>query len=277
MSDKADFQIEVTDEQVAFFQKNGFLSIERITTDEEVEWLKGIYDKLFGERVGEDKGDYFDLAGQGHKDGRDVLPQVLGPERTFPELRETIYWRNARAIASRLLSTADDKLSAGGHMILKPPHYGAETPWHQDEAYWPEEVIAHGLSAWMPLDKATIDSGCLHFVPGSHRDDIHHHEHIGYDPSVHGLFTEAANEKPAVACPLNPGGATFHHCRTLHYAGANNTPNPRRAYIIVVNAPPTRLEIPLDKPWLRAEREAMGKVKNLELTQSVQNEESAPK
>ena len=45
MSDKADFQIEVTDEQVAFFQKNGFLSIERITTDEEVEWLKGIYDK----------------------------------------------------------------------------------------------------------------------------------------------------------------------------------------------------------------------------------------
>lgn len=259
MTDKADFQVTVTDEQVAFFQQNGYLSIERITTDEEVEWLKGIYDKLFGNRIGEAEGNYFDLAGRRGHAGQEALPQVLGPERTFPELRETVYYRNAQQIASRLLQTDAEKLSAGGHMILKPPFYGAETPWHQDEAYWPEEIIAHSVSAWMPLDPASVESGCLHFVPGSHRANIHHHEHINYDPTVHGLFTEAATGLNAVPCPLNPGGATFHHCRTLHYAGPNNTPNPRRAYIVVVNAPPTRLETPLDKPWLRAEREALKK------------------
>ena len=63
MKSKNDFHVDVTDEQVAFFQENGYLSIPRITTDEEIEWLKGIYDKLFTGRTGEAEGRYFDLAG----------------------------------------------------------------------------------------------------------------------------------------------------------------------------------------------------------------------
>ena len=56
--------VDLTDEQVAFFQENGYLSIPRITTDDEIEWLKGIYDELFTERTGEAQGRYFDLAGR---------------------------------------------------------------------------------------------------------------------------------------------------------------------------------------------------------------------
>jgi hypothetical protein len=257
MNHSKDFEVNVTDEQVAFFRENGFLSLERITTDEEVEWLKTIYDKLFGGRTGEKDGLYFDLAGSRGHAGVETLPQVLGPERSFPELRETLYYHNALHITAQLFDVEMEKLTAGGHMILKPPFYGAATPWHQDEAYWPEEILPRSVSAWMPLDPASVESGCLHFVPGSHRDDIHWHEHINYDPTVHGLFTEAANGKPAVACPLQPGGATFHHCRTLHFAGPNTTPNPRRAYIVVVNAPPKRLEVPISKPWIRAEQAAL--------------------
>ena len=58
-----DFHVDVTDEQVTFFQENGYLSIPRITTDDEIEWLKGIYDQLFNDRIGEAQGRYFDLAG----------------------------------------------------------------------------------------------------------------------------------------------------------------------------------------------------------------------
>ena len=35
------------------FRANGYLCIERITKDEEVAWLKRIYDQLFAERAGE--------------------------------------------------------------------------------------------------------------------------------------------------------------------------------------------------------------------------------
>ena len=72
-------------------------------------------------------------------------------------------------------------------MILKPPHYGAETPWHQDEAYWPEDVEPLSASAWLPLDVATVESGCL-WCPGArHRDDIHPHDHITTTPPCMGV------------------------------------------------------------------------------------------
>ena len=40
MRPTTDFSVDLTDEQVSFFQENGFLSIPRITTDEEVERLR---------------------------------------------------------------------------------------------------------------------------------------------------------------------------------------------------------------------------------------------
>jgi len=35
----------------------------------------------------------------------------------------------------------------------------------------------------------------------------------------------------AVTVELQPGDCTFHHCRTLHYAGGNATPLPRKGLI----------------------------------------------
>ena len=83
MNSKNDFRFDLTGEQINFFRENGYLSIPRITTDEEIEWLKGIYDELFTERTGEAEGRYFDLAGPRAHDGRETLPQVLGSRGTI--------------------------------------------------------------------------------------------------------------------------------------------------------------------------------------------------
>ena len=114
--------VDLTDEQIAFFRENGYLSIPRITTDEEVEWLKGVYDELFTERTGEAEGRYFDLAGPRAHNGRETLPQVLGPEAQFPELRETAYFRNAHRLAAKLLGVAAENVTGGGHLRLRPAH-----------------------------------------------------------------------------------------------------------------------------------------------------------
>jgi ectoine hydroxylase-related dioxygenase (phytanoyl-CoA dioxygenase family) len=258
-----DWQVDLTEEQVASFQENGFLSIERITTDEEIAWLQGIYDTLFGQRMGEEKGEYFDLGGPRAHGGREVLPQVLGPERKFPELRETIYFRNARKLAARLLGVGEDEVSGGGHMILKPAHYGGETPWHQDEAYWNPDVVPLSLSVWLPLDAATPQSGCMHFIPGSHKSEVRWHRHIDHDPTVHGLVTDDVDPSAAVSCPIPAGGATFHHCRTLHFAGKNTTDQPRRAYILVLSAPGRKRDRPAHRPWQEEEKKALAKLPSL--------------
>ena len=124
MRPDATFQIDLAEEQIASYRDNGFLSIERITTDEEVEWLREIYDQLFVERAGEEKGMYYDLAAPRGHSGREVLPQVLGPDLRIPELRESNHYRNALKLGTQLLG-GDEKVTAGGHMIFKPAQYGA--------------------------------------------------------------------------------------------------------------------------------------------------------
>jgi ectoine hydroxylase-related dioxygenase (phytanoyl-CoA dioxygenase family) len=148
-------------------------------------------------------------------------------------------------------------------MILKPAGYGRETPWHQDEAYWDPGTRYRSLSIWLPLDPASVESGCMQFIPGSHLGAVRQHRHIDNDPTVHGLVTDDVDPSQAVACPIPVGGATFHHCRTLHYAGPNTTDRTRRAYILVLSSRVERSETADSRPWQAEEREALAKLKSL--------------
>jgi hypothetical protein len=44
--------VTLTQEQIDFYHTNGFLALDAITTLEEVEWMRGIYDRLFAQRAG---------------------------------------------------------------------------------------------------------------------------------------------------------------------------------------------------------------------------------
>lgn len=244
--------VHPTADDVAFFRENGYLRVERITTDEEVEWLGRRYDELFEERRGAFPGGYFDLSRPYDADGADLLPQILMPELKVPEIRETSFHRNGLRFAAALLDVPEADLNAWGHMILKPARVGHETPWHQDEAYWEPTKSYTAVAIWMPLDPATVESGCLQFVPGSHRGAVLNHRHIGDDPTVHGLWTDEADASTAVASPLDPGGATFHHPRTLHYAGPNRSERDRRAWATEFQLPPVTVDPPAHRPWVAA-------------------------
>lgn len=242
--------------QIEFFQHNGFLSLDSITTQDEIRTVRAIYDRLFSERAGWDEGQQFDLGGD-EKGEKPVLPQLMSPSKYAPELRDTLFLRNARTIAYQILG--DDMRDAHGeHMIFKPAQYGATTPWHQDQAYHDPTKRSRSVTFWMTLDDATMGSGCMQFVPGSHRKDVLPHHSIGNDPAVHGLeVDEPERHAPyAVACPVPAGGCTMHAAYTLHYTGPNTSNRPRRAYIIAFSAPDTPRERPIDNYWMREKRTA---------------------
>lgn len=251
-----DMVIDATEEEVASFHERGYLAIDRITTDAELDWARNVYDLLFKRRAGVFAGGYFDLNRPYDAAGEDLNPQLLMPELRFPVLRTTVYARNARRISAALLGLDPATLHSWGHMIRKPAHIGGATPWHQDEAYWEAGQHYQAIGAWMPLDPATVDSGCLHFIPGSHIGPVLAHRHIGDDPSVHGLCTDEADTSRAVAVPLHPGGATFHHPRTLHHAGPNVADHPRRAWAVEHQLPPEVIEGGAEKPWVEEGRQA---------------------
>ncbi len=105
----------------------------------------------------------------------------------------------------------------------------------------------------MPLQEATPENGCMYFLPGTHRWEVRPHHPIGDDPRVHGLQIDVDVDMSAtVACPLPPGGATFHYSRTLHYTPPNRSSVPRRAYILGFGAPSRKHESPRDFYWQAA-------------------------
>ena len=101
-----------TADDVEFFRENGYLRIERIAPDEEVEWLGRRYDELYEERRGTFPGGYFDLSRPYDAGGADLLPQILFPEMKVPEVRETSFHRNGHRFAAALLGVPHDDLNS---------------------------------------------------------------------------------------------------------------------------------------------------------------------
>ena len=49
----------LTEEHIQFYKEQGYLRLEQISPPEEVEFLRGVYDRLFVEKVGRRQGAYF--------------------------------------------------------------------------------------------------------------------------------------------------------------------------------------------------------------------------
>jgi ectoine hydroxylase-related dioxygenase (phytanoyl-CoA dioxygenase family) len=231
-------------EQIESYHETGFLRLERITSDGEIEELLDVYDRLFTTETSREERK--ELAAT-DEEGNETLPQVNGASEYAPALLETQYYRNAAAIAEQLLG--EETEFRGDHAIRKPARSGAETPWHQDEAYWDPGLSYDGLSFWMPLQEATVENGCMQFVPESHDEEVLPHHRLGGD--AEGLEVDVPGEHAtdATACELPAGGATVHDSRTLHYTGPNRTDRPRRAYILIFGNQPRERDEPRDFYW----------------------------
>jgi ectoine hydroxylase-related dioxygenase (phytanoyl-CoA dioxygenase family) len=242
--------VMLTPDQVQFYHDNGYLVVPSISTEPELVWMREVYDRLFAQRAGRDVGDQFDLGGSDQEGTEAVLPQILSPAKYAPELKQGLFRTNAAAIATQLLG--DNVEPQGEHAIFKPARTGAATPWHQDEAYWADQMDYHSFSLWMPLQDATIENGCMWFIPGSHRLDVQPHHSIGHDVRVHGLeLDQLPDLTRAIACPIPAGGCTIHTNRTMHYAGPNRSDIPRRALILGFGFKPTKRTAPRDFYWNR--------------------------
>ena len=249
--------VTLTPEEIAAFKNEGYLALNSVTTQDEVRFIRDIYDRLFASKAGRETGAQFDLAGTDEDDKEAVMPQILGPANYAPELYETLLLANVRAICKQLFGPEAD--ANFGHAIFKPPRISPPTPWHQDASYWgPQYDYPNSVSVWVPLQPATIENGCMWFVPRSHEaEDIFAHRSVNDDPRIHALELQPKELKHVVnpvACPLPPGGATLHGGYMLHYTGPNVSDMPRRAIILGGGLPSVKRATPRDMPWQAEKR-----------------------
>lgn len=111
--------------------------------------------------------------------------------------------------------------------------------WHQDLNYWGLDGDDE-VTAWFALTPATIENGCMRFVPGSHRrKDVPHVDRFEPD----NLLTRGqeiaveVDEAAAVNVLLRAGQASFHHGHMFHASGPNRTSSRRLGVAIRFIAP----------------------------------------
>jgi hypothetical protein len=224
--------VDLQSEYYREFQVQGFVRIPHLITDNELAWLRDIFDAIIKRETGLTPPAFTRKAGEGEPP---TLVKTMTPERHVPVLSDMPFWRRAHQIVAHLLGVTNAQLRCDGRLFMKPAHSGA-TPWHQDAAYRPPPH--HGANVWIPLDPATLERGCMQYIAHSHREVIRPH----YDRGDY-LIAEGFDVKHAVACPLMPGEAVVHHFRTLHGACANQTDEPRRAVVIVGQAVADALDV----------------------------------
>jgi phytanoyl-CoA hydroxylase len=119
----------------------------------------------------------------------------------------------------------------------KPPVVGGPTAWHQDHPLWPVLQPADLVSAWVALDDATVENGCMWMVPGSHKWGNQQAHLSSSKPDfmpVHKqpeLLPEGA-KVDAVPFEIKKGQVGFHHSLTWHGSPHNRSDKKRRAIAV---------------------------------------------
>ena len=120
--------------------------------------------------------------------------------------------------------------------------------WHQDLNYWGLDGEVE-VTAWFALTPATVENGCMRFVPGSHRKkDVPHVDKFAPD----NLLTRGqeiaveVDEASAVNVLLRAGHASFHHGHIFHASGPNTT-NQRRLGVAIRYVAPSMRQVSGDR------------------------------
>jgi len=96
------------------------------------------------------------------------ISQLAERDETFRELAQS------PVLVSAVEDLIGPSLIFRDAVVAKPPRTGTAIHYHQDAAYWDVAPAERVVSAWVALDDAGEEAGCLRVVPGSHQSLLPH-------------------------------------------------------------------------------------------------------
>ena len=217
----------ITDADMQFFRQQGFLAIENVFTTAEVEAAKAGLSWLIGGNVSAFTDIQFEDGidvGRMQSDEREsYVRKIMRFVEHEPRLKAMSEHPRLKAIVERLIGSEVKLIQ--DMALLKPPQVGREKPWHQDLAYFAIQPSGLVIGTWTALDRATLENGCMHVIPGSHRQGPRPHYH-DRDCQLNDEDVQADKD---VAVPLSPGGVLFFSALLHHGTPPNRSADRRRA------------------------------------------------
>ena len=124
----------------------------------------------------------------------------------FPSRRRCRRWRATRA-SSRLV----ERSSVAGvsvyfsQIFFKAPEGGGPKPAHQDNFYFGPTDIEGVATAWIALDDATLENGCLYFGDGTNQGPVYTHFAPEGEPFNLQLPPAILDKQPMTPAPVQQG------------------------------------------------------------------------
>lgn len=231
----------LTQAQVEEFEKNGFLKGDVVLSDAEVERLREELDRVIEGKSGKApvlNRNLLDYQESGMGMDMKISEKVVQIVNIWMASEAYLeHAKNKRVCEEIAQLCGTDTLRIWHDQIqYKPPITGGPTAWHQDHPLWPVIQPADLVSAWIALDDAVIENGCMWMVPGSHKwgnqqkylraDDRFMPYHA--DPEM--LPADAVVQ--AVPFEIKKGQVGYHHSLTWHGSPHNRSELKRRAIAV---------------------------------------------
>lgn len=226
--------VELSKRQVDIYDADGFLIIDKLVEQEDVDRIVSRFDPLFrGEfetgiapdevnwREGRDSNEFTRQICNGWKADRTIARHALS-EDVGRAIGQVTGWPGVRIMTDNVL--------------WKPP--GARPlGYHQDSTYLQWFTLSEIVSFWLALDDTTAEGGTIEYVRGSHK--WAHPEPKGefHGPVDYRKYMEIAAMAEGVEPEIVPvvvprGGGAIHHGWTWHGSGINRAAAPRRALVV---------------------------------------------
>jgi phytanoyl-CoA hydroxylase len=222
----------ITQDQINDFRENGFVILEDFLNEDELFSWREAVTKAVEERGGRK------LPGKETKTGEDdginkdadyygkVFDQMLNLWQTNEKVRKLMLDEDLGKMAADLAGVDGIRIWHDQALIKRP--WANPTSWHLDTPFW-SFSDRRALSIWVALDDATLQNGCMYFIPGSYHSTTFENPGIGKNMDEIFKFYPQFIHSKSVAAPMKAGSCSFHNGLTIHGAGANMTNGFRRA------------------------------------------------
>lgn len=219
----------LTEEQVAFYEENGYLHIPNVFTPEQMDALDADLERMIQHWAESSMG----WSGPWRKVYMDEETEKASKLIAMHDLQfYSEPWMRA-VTNDRLCDSMADLLGPDvelHHSTLhaKPPETGHPFPLHQDWAFYKHEDGRY-VDVLVHLDHTNDENGCIRFMPGSHKQGaLEHVTQTPDGPCTPHLPAEEYDLKDTVPVPAKRGDVVVFCIHTIHGSRINQTDTIRR-------------------------------------------------
>ena len=220
--------------QISQFHENGYLIVAGFNAVDLVHEARSRFELLFGGEfeTGLQPDEWNWREGQSDEN---LARQICNGWKSDRHIARLVLAEKVGEACTSLMDWPGARINQD-NVIWKPP--GARAlGFHQDDTYQDWIEPAAMVTCWMALDQTRASGGTIEYVRGSNHWPVEPGKFTFHDPAdYHEGLKQAARELGIGDYQIDhievePGDVVFHHGRTWHGSGANNTDNSRRSLV----------------------------------------------